>query len=121
MSTRATQLYSQQTNGVTFADPLEPDFTVRFKTTSSPKSLNGMSVTNYATEIIINDQNRVDIGQESAVDALSIRIRVSGSNMSQSRLQDMLVGLSAQLPVWVGENVLIGFQPTTVPTNTIQP
>lgn len=113
------QLYSQQPNGVTYADSSDPDFTVRFKTTTSGKSLNGVQTTNYATEIIANDSHPVSINGVAAVDALSVRIRASGSIQSMSRLADILSGLAAKVPSWSSENVFVGFQPTTPPINRV--
>lgn len=119
MTDRNLQLYSQQTNGVTYADPLDPDYTVRFKTASSGKSLNGVNTTNYSTEIIINDSHGISVSSVNANDSLSVRVRVSGSLGSMSRLAQIVGILSAQLPTWVSENVLVGFQPTTVPKNRV--
>jgi hypothetical protein len=119
MTDRNLQLYSQQTNGVTYADPLDPDFTVRFKTNSSGKSLNGLQTTNYATEIIVNDVHGITINGIGANDALSIRVRVSGSVASVDRLAEMLGAVASQLSTWASENVLVGFQPSTLPINRV--
>lgn len=110
-----TQILNHDANGVTFADPTEPDFTVRFKTTNNKKSLNGVSIDNYLTEIIVNDANDITIGATSAVDALSIRIRVSGSIKSQDRVKAIVKSLASQLPAWCDENTFLGFEPSTVP------
>lgn len=119
MTDRNLQLYSQQPNGVTYADPLDPDFTVRFKTNSSGKSLNGVQTVNYATEIIVNDTHGITINGIGANDALSVRVRTSGSIGSMDRLAVMLGAIASQLPTWCNENVLVGFQPTTVPFNRV--
>lgn len=112
-----TQLLSHDASGVTFADPMKPSFTVRFKTTRNAKSLNGVSTDNYLHEIIINDTNQVSIGAQSANDALSVRIRISGSIESKARLMAIVNSTAAQLPAWSGENVFVGFEPTTLPIN----
>lgn len=119
MTDRNLKLYSQQTNGVTYADPVNPGFTVRFKTASSGKSLNGLQTTNYATEIIINDVHGVTINGVGANDALSVRVRTSGSVASIDRLALMLKAVASQLPTWADENVLVGFQPATLPINRV--
>lgn len=119
MTDTTLQLYSQQPNGVTYADPSDPDFTVRFKTSVSGKSLNGMQTTNYATEIIANDSHAVTINGVAAVDALSVRIRASGSLQSMSRLAEILEALTSKTSTWSSENVLLGFKPTTAPINRV--
>jgi len=111
------QLYSQQPNGVTYALPDDPDCTVRFKTSSSPKTLDGKRVMNYVTEIAMNDLHSVTISGDTVNDALSVRIRVSGSAESMDRLEEMVGNLNSKLSTWMSENVLLGFQPTTVPVS----
>lgn len=106
---------SQDNAGVTYADPAKPDTTVRFRFSSTVKQLNGVATPNYATEIIVNDNNPVTIGDVSAQDALSIRCRVSGTLMSKERLRQLLTSAAAQLGTWETENVMQGFRPTTAP------
>lgn len=118
MATRATQLLRQLPDGSIFADPVQPSFNVRFKTTTSRKSLNGVQTNNLITEIIITDDNQVTIGGINAVDALSVRLRVSGAVESLDRLKEILSGACAQVNSWTNENVLTGFTPSTVPLNT---
>lgn len=109
---------SQDNSGVTYADPAKPDCSIRFRSTTVQKTLNGQAVPNLATEIIVNDNNSVTIGGASAVDALSIRVRVSGTLESKTRLRNLLVSLAAQLGDWETENVMQGFRPTTAPVIT---
>lgn len=118
MSVNTLQLYSQQANGVTYCDPLNPDHTVRFKTTSSQKVIDGAKVQNFITEIAANDNHVVAVGGSNATDALSVRIRTSGSLQSMGRLSQMLLDLAAKVSTWKDENVLIGFAPVTPPSNT---
>lgn len=119
MTVNSLQLYSQQSNGVTYADPLNPNMTVRFKTTSAPKMLDGLRTQNFVTEIVSNDIHNVTVGSVSAPDALSVRIRTSGSVQSHARLAQMLRDLAAKFDAaWAAENVLVGFPPVTVPQNT---
>lgn len=115
MATLTLSVKSQESNGVTYAIPTKPDFTTRFRYNTVNKSLNGLVVPNYATEIISNDLHSVTIAGQSVLDALSIRIRVSGSLASKARLHDMLCSLAVQLHTWEGENVMQGFRPTTAP------
>lgn len=106
---------SQDSSGVTYALPTKPDMTVRFRFNTTNKTLNGVVTPNYSVEIIANDNNAVTVGGASALDALSVRIRVSGSLASKERLRDMLTSLCAQCATWETENVMQGFRPTTVP------
>lgn len=106
---------SLDNSGVTYADPAKPDTTVRFRFSSTGKVLNGVPTPNFATEIIVNDNVPVTLGSVDALDAVSIRIRVSGSLASKSRITLFLTSLAAQLVAWDTENVNQGFRPTTAP------
>lgn len=112
-----TQVLTRDAYGVTYADPSDPDFTCRFKTNRTVKSLNGVSVDNYLSEIIINDSHQVTLGTTTARDPLSVRIRTSGSIESMDRLEEILLSVATQLSAWTSENALKGFEPTTVPVN----
>lgn len=109
---------SQDNSGVTYADPAKPDTTIRFRSSSVGKVLNGQSVPNLSTEIIVNDNNSVTIGGVAAQDALSVRVRVSGTLESKTRLRNILTSLAAQLGTWETENVMQGFRPSTAPVIT---
>ena len=105
----------QEQTGVVYADPSDPNLTVRFRNTTSNKTLNGVQTKNYLTEIIVNDDNSVTVGGVAAQDALSVRVRVSGTNESQTRIGAILTALGNQLATWHGEKVFVGFNPTTAP------
>lgn len=113
----AMKLLQHLTDGQVYADPLHPAATCRFKTTSAPKVMDGVRLINYVTEIILNDINPVTIGDKSANDAISIRLRVSGSAASQTRIRALMNSISDQYPVWGTENVFLGFEPATPPVN----
>jgi len=106
---------SQDSSGITYADPAKPDMTVRFRFNSVNKTLNGVVTPNYSTEVIANDNNSITVGGSPALDALSVRIRVSGTLESKGRLRDILTSLAAKMATWETENVMQGFRPTTVP------
>lgn len=110
------KLLSRQPNGVTFANPNDPDFQVRFKHTSNRKTIDGIAVDNHISEIIISDLNAVVFGQRTINDSLSVRVRVSGSSLSQERLKAILTSLISDLPKWTNESVLVGFSPETAPS-----
>lgn len=104
-----------ETHGVVFADQAAPDLTVRFRTTTASKVLNKMPVKNYVTEIVYNDDNNITIAGVSAIDALSLRIRVSGTAESETRLGELLGAVAAQLLTWQSEGVFKGFAPVSAP------
>lgn len=115
-----TQLLYCDKTGSTFADPLDPDYTVRFKTNKTVKRVDGVSLDNYRSEIIINDLYPVTAGSSTVKDTISIRISVSGSDLSRDRQDEILNQLCAQVPTWSGENVFLGFRPVTVPSNPVE-
>lgn len=110
-----TQILRREPTGVLYADPASPAFSVRFKSLSTAKSLGNLKTDNVATEIIINDKNTITKDAATADDPISIRIRISGSKLSHARMKALLSGVAAQLPAWANENVILGFEPTTVP------
>lgn len=119
MANRQLKLYSRQPNGETWADPIQPNYTIRFKTTTTPKSLDGNRTTNYMTEIIMNDVHNVTIGDQVTADALSVRIRTSGAIESIDQLKNMLKDSCEQLvAAWLEEDVLTGFPVDTPPYRT---
>ena len=111
----ALQVLKTEPTGVVYADPTETDLNVRFKHTSRAKSLSGEHTTNHVTEIIVNDDNTVTIGGSDVVDALSVRVRVSGCPESVTRLADLLGLVAAGLVQWNTKHVFVGFPPTTAP------
>jgi hypothetical protein len=105
--------------GVTYASVANPDFTVRFKTNVSSKSLDGTNVKNYLSEIIVNKDNDVQIGTApndvARKDAISVRIRVSGTAESNATIDEIIAGLIVSLPVWLTDNYMYGFEPSVLP------
>lgn len=112
-----TQVFKRDSSGVTFVDPASPTFSVRFKTASARKSVDGLPLQNIATDIIVNDTNMVTVGEKTVGDPLSVRIRVSGATVSMARLKSILTSVAGQCDEWGTENVFLGFEPTTVPVN----
>lgn len=109
------KLYSTQSNGVTYSDPMDPDYQVRFKTTSSPKNLDGQRVQNFVTEIAVSDTHDVEVGNKVVQDTLSVRLRISGAGVSVGELKKIVADLAAQVNTWASEDVLLGFNPETAP------
>lgn len=120
MSTN-TKVYSRGANGILYADPANPGFTVRFKTSTTQKVIDGLRMDNFATEIIVNEAHIATVGTEQFSDPLSVRIRVSGAAVSMDRLKTVLSSIATQLTAWGTEDVLLGFEPTTVPVNPSTP
>jgi len=108
-------LLRQEPTGVVYADTAKPDFTVRFRNTQAQKTLNGVNTKNYLTEIIYNDGNAVTIGGVAATDAISVRLRVSGTVESAARLTVLLHSLADQIQTWDSQKVMQGFPPTSAP------
>lgn len=110
------KLFNRNNNGVTYADPADPNYQVRFKHTQSRKSLSGQTVDNHIAEIIISDLNPVQIGNTSVNDSLSVRIRVSGSGLSEARLNKIFAAIATDISGWNTDKVFLGFEPATAPT-----
>lgn len=108
-----------ENTGIIYADPSDPGCTVRLKHSAQVKNLNGVSVTNQVTEIIANDDVNITIGDVPAVDAVSIRVRVSGALQSTPRKKALIAALFTTLNTWAGEDVLSGFNPTSVPASAV--
>lgn len=105
------QVLTRDNNGVTFSDPAHPEYTFRTKTTKSKKNINGISVDNYVTEVIINDTNTINVGGNSAPDAVSIRLRLSGSGYSEARVNKILENVAGYVPSIVSGHTFLGFDP----------
>lgn len=112
-----TQAQTRDAYGVTYADPANPDYSVRFKTVKSKKTLNGITTDNYMTEVIVSDLNEFSVGSATAVDQLSVRVRISGSVESMDRLKEIATSIASQIGTWGTENVYLGFEPSTAPVN----
>lgn len=108
------QVYRRDAKGITYATPTSP-YTVRFKTNHSTKSLQGVRVDHFKTEVIANEPVNHDVSNVTITDPVSIRISVSGSNLSQARITEILTALSSQLVTWSNESAYLGFEPKTLP------
>jgi len=115
MATFTLSVKSQDSTGVTYALPTNPDLTVRFRQSVVKKTLDGHQLNNYSLDIISNDLNPITVGSDTVKDPLSVRVRVSGTLESKGRLRDILTSIAASLPQWETENVCQGFRPATAP------
>lgn len=111
----AIKIQKIENTGVVYADPADPGLSIRFKQTQQGKSLSGVPVANHVTEIIINDDNAVTVGSSDAVDAISVRLRVSASAQSKARVKALL-GILANSSTWADEDVFSGYRPETAPS-----
>lgn len=111
----ALKIQKIEQNGVVYADPADPGLSVRFKQTEQGKSLNGVPTSNHVTEVIVNDDNAITVSGKDAIDAISIRLRVSASAQSKARVKALL-GILASSDNWADEDVFGGFRPTTPPS-----
>lgn len=108
-----------ENTGIVYAEPTDPDNTVRVKHSSQVKNLAGVTATNQVTEIIVNDNFNVTLGGVAAVDALSIRVRISGTLQASGRKKALLTALMASLEQWKDEDILSGFNPVSVPVSAV--
>lgn len=115
----ALKIQKIEQSGVVYADPADPGLMYRFKQTEQSKSLSGMQVANHVTEIIINDDVPVTIGSVDCLDAVSVRLRVSGTAQAKARVKALLVSLATNVDNWADEDVFGGFRPTTPPADPI--
>lgn len=102
-------------SGQTYADPANRGNTVRFKSNTTSKALNGVQVQNHTQEIIYNDSNAVDLNGVHAFDPVSVRLRTSGAAVSSQRIREILLAMAAQVGTWETEGVFQGFPPVTAP------
>jgi hypothetical protein len=105
--------------GYTYANLSKLSHTYRFKTTSSNKSLNGRGVLNNVVEIILNDSHDITIGDAIVQDPLSVRLKISGSYLSKDRKVELVNSLISTLSAWADEGVFEGFEPSTLPVDTV--
>lgn len=110
----AIKIQKIENTGVVYSDPTDPGLSIRFKQTEQGKSLNGVPATNHVTEIIINDDNAVTVSGQSTVDAVSVRLRVSGTAYSKARIRALL-GVLSNSQTWADEDVFGGYRPVTAP------
>lgn len=102
--------------GITYADPTDPNKQIRFKTTSARKNVDGTSLVNYVSEIILNDENSPTVcDQTCSNEAISVRLRVSGSLESRDAVESLINILTSNMPQFIADNVFYGFQPSTPP------
>lgn len=113
----STQFFRNTPKGIIFADPAKSDYRVRFDHSELPKKVGTSNTLTHITEIRINDANDIIVDGVAGTDNIAISLRVSAAPESKARVKSILTQLGLQAPVWSDENVLVGFQPTTLPVN----
>lgn len=104
-----------ENNGVVYSNPSDLGLTVRFKQNDQMKKLDNLPVANYLTEIIVNDDFQIPLAEKKVIDAISIRVRVSGTHQSKARIKELLKMLGTKFETWADEDVFSGFRPQTPP------
>lgn len=115
------QKFRQDAQSVTYKDPLDPKYTFRDKSTSAPKTIDGIRATNLVKEFIVNDSPRVasDLTSELFADPISVRLKLSGSPNSVAHVARIVADLNDQVQTWLtAENAMLGFELVTVPSRT---
>lgn len=110
--------------GITFEDGIDPNSTVRFSRTVSPKTVDGMKLTNVRSDTVVLRQadpravDCVDCG--SVREPLSVRIITSASQNNYAVTEKMLA--TALAAVWANRSILLkGSLPTSEALITIDP
>lgn len=111
------KLKFRDANGLTYGDPSDSTFTVRFKRNQSSKTLDGNQVINQVSEIIWNCAPLVEVGDDTSRDYMSIRVRVSGADVSLAKRKALLAQVAKDLAVYATDDTIAGFDPTIAPTN----
>lgn len=104
-------------NSTLWGDPATPDVLVRLKQTQAPKSMTGgVDAINHRTEFVLNDRHGVMIDGIDTHDKLSVRLSVSGTAESESRLVELVDMLTNTVSVvWNGTHWTIGYTPFAPP------
>lgn len=113
-----SQIYSRGPKGIVYANPSDPDCQMRLHTETFRKSLNGVQVENKRTDLVYTDLNPVTLpgkNGDGANDALSVRVRISGSTLSDKRLKEMMRNVGNSLIAWAEQPVIMGFEPSESP------
>lgn len=111
------RVLSRSATDVTFADPTDPNCTIRVKRSGGVKKIGPLSVDNNVTEVISNDT--VTLSEGGTIlgdDAISVRMRISGSARSKSRLLRLMNMTIAYVEALEDDGVFEGFEPTATPT-----
>lgn len=116
MALTPLQMYRNGTDGAIFMSPAKPSYSVRFKTLRSPKKLGSIQTENVVQEIIATALNQVNVGNNTADDAISVRIRVSGSVLSEAAVNALATAIASSVPAWTAEHVMVGYNPVTPPS-----
>lgn len=115
---------SRDARGITFESPLDVNSTLRFSRTVGPKTVDGLKLTNVRSDTVVVRQVDPRSGDcqdcTSVAEALSVRIIVSGSTASASKLESALATVIKA--VWDNRTTLLrGSLPSDTSAIAIDP
>lgn len=110
MSNPLMQVCTRSEKGITYSDPTMPECTVVVKTTRGKKKIQGNVLTNYVTEVILNDTIPLTVNGITNTDTVSFRVRMSSDKESMWRMKELARALITQLDDWLNQNVVLGFE-----------
>lgn len=110
MTQRILRAIASDINGVTFADPSDVNATTRTRTVRTNKTVENQRVTNVRNEFIVNRPGTLIIGDDTVTEALSVRVTISGSTLSETSLISMWEDTKANVDAAIlSGKVLSGF------------
>lgn len=110
MTQRILRAIASDITGVTFADPSDVNATTRTRTVRTNKTVENQRVTNVRNEFIVNRPGTLIIGDDTVTEALSVRVTISGSTLSESSLISMWNDTKANIDAAIASGkVLSGF------------
>lgn len=110
MTQRILRAIASDVTGVTFADPSDVNATTRTRTVRTNKTVENQRVTNVRNEFIVNRPGTLIIGDDTVTEALSVRVTMSGSTLSETSLISMWNDTKANINAAITSGkVLSGF------------
>lgn len=82
---------------------------IRLKTSTSRKTVDGIGCNNVRTDIIYNADSPITQGTSTGTDKLSIRVSISGSNLSYAAIASAMTATAARLTALANVDVHKGF------------
>lgn len=73
------KVQTRDQNSVTYGSLNDPSFSLRVKNVVADKNIQGITVSNSATDIIVGFDNIITVAGQKLVDKVAIRVRVSSS------------------------------------------
>ena len=107
------KVQTRDQNSVTYGSLNDPSFSLRVKNVVLDKNIQGVTISNSATDIIVGFDNIITVAGQKLVDKVAIRVRVSSSVSSlESALAVFKQILSPeQLDAMLADGTFAGFEP----------